>query len=262
MLTNVSILLKTFLRDRYLFETVRVIENEMPDAQMIIVDDGDFTAHKRSLYHRLRQNGHVCLETAFDTGFGFKSNLGAAACNRPYLLIGSDDFDFRGVRPGIEKLVKVLDADVADIASGRVRNNPYEGWLIDNGLGEIRERYIAFEKPQTVDGVRYHKCELTVNFSLIRRSILGPDKIHWDNDVKIGGGEHGAFFVDVKRAGHRVVYVEGVNINEQPEQLTDPRYGAFRGRARQPERPCFSRRGIKQYYCFDGTADIKWELYR
>lgn len=260
MLNKVAILIKTFLRDRYLFETLQVIEREMPEAQMIVVDDGDQTAHKSSLYHRLRQKGHICLVTGFDTGFGFKSNLGAAAATRPYLLIGSDDFDFRGTRRGIEKLAAVLEAGVAEIASGRVRNNPYEGWLRDNPwTGVVREEYVDLRFPKVVNGIRFHPCDLTVNFSLIKREILGTNmgQVHWDDDIKIGGGEHGAFFLDVKHAGHRVVYVEGVNINEQATKPMDERYGAFRGRAKQPERPCFERRGVTQYYCFDGTADIK-----
>jgi hypothetical protein len=258
-LNDVSILIKTFLRDEHLYETIGTILREIPEAQLLIVDDGGISTHvKENTYHHLLDRGHIVDVVPFDSGFGFKSNRGAALCQRPYLLIGSDDFDFRGARPGIEKLVQVLDAGVADIASGRVHNNPYEGWLDEPTPGVIRERYISFaEPPYCVGLTTYRKCHLTVNYSLIRRSILGPDKIHWDDDVKIGGGEHGAFFVDVMRAGHRVVYVEGVNINEQRPKPMDPRYSAFRGRARQPERPCFVRRGIKQYYCFGGIPDVK-----
>lgn len=262
-INDVSILIKTFLRDAYLYETVNVLQRSIPEAQLVIVDDGDSTAHKRSLYHRLRAGGHVVLEVPFDSGFGFKSNAGARAANRPYLLVGSDDFDFRNARPGIEKMVTVLDAGVAEVASGRVQNNPYEGWLRDNPwTGEVVEEYIDLRFPRTVQGVRYHPCDLTVNYSLIKREILGKmfGQIHWDDDVKIGGGEHGAFFLDVKHAGHRVVYVDGVNINEQTGKPTDNRYGGFRGRARQPERPCFERRGVTKYVCYGGFVDYDSSL--
>jgi hypothetical protein len=192
----------------------------------------------------------------FDSGFGYKSNIGVAACRRPYLLIGSDDFDFRGARPGIEKMVRVLDNSDLDIVSGRVNDNPYEYWLHEAPAGVWREYPISYQS-EFIDGVRISRCDLTVNYSLIRRSLLGPDKVHWDDDVKIGGGEHGAFFLDVRKAGGKVAYVHDVSIQEQTGKPIDPRYGAARGRARNPERPCFVKRGVKQYYCADGTADIK-----
>ncbi|VVB51628.1 Uncharacterised protein [uncultured archaeon] len=258
VLDKVAILIKTFLRDEYLYETVRTILKEMPEAQLIVVDDGHIPVMKTYLYHGLINEGHVVELCPFDSGFGYKSNRGAALCTRPYLLIGSDDFDFHGARPGIEKLVAVLEAGAADIASGRVHNNRYEGRLTEVD-GTVHETYIDLSHPcEEIPGIKYYPCDLTVNYSLICASILGPGKIHWDDDVKIGGGEHGAFFVDVKRAGHRVVYVEGVNINEQRSKPMDPHYGAFRGRARQPERPCFDRRGVKQYYCFGGNPDISY----
>lgn len=261
MLGKVSVLIKTFLRDAYLYETIATIRREMPELQLIVVDDGNMTHVKENTYHDLVDYGHRVDVVPFDSGFGFKSNRGMDLCTREYLLIGSDDFDFRGARAGIEKMVRVLESPTgrADIASGRVNNNPYEYWLVNpKGNPEIfKEIPITYGRSEFVDGVQIHRCDLTVNYSLIRRSLLGRDKVHWDDDVKIGGGEHGAFFIDVKRAGGRVVYVNGVNIREQVGKPIDPRYGDFRCRARQPERPCFERRGVKQYYCADGTADIK-----
>lgn len=258
-LASVSILIKTFLRDLHLEETVTAIIETMPEAELIVVDDGDAELSKRKekLYDALRWGGQRVIMLPFDSGFGYKSNRGVQEASRPYILIGSDDFDFRppSVRQGIEQLVAVLDGapDIA-IASGRVNDYPYEGWLRDHG-DRIVEEYIDFKDPREANGVTYHLCNLTVNYSLIRRSIFGPEKIHWDDDVKIGGGEHGAFFVDVMRARHKVAYVPGVNITEQAQKPTDPRYGGFRGRASQPGRPCFTRRGIKEYVMFGGAVE-------
>lgn len=261
-LDKVSILIKTFLRDAYLFETVEAIQQEMPDVQMIVVDDSDHVSQeKQIIYSGLMRNGHIVCLMPFDSGFGAKSNRGTELCTREYLLIGSDDFDFRGARAGIEKMVRVLESEHgrADIASGRVNGNPYEFWLTNpKGNPEIfQEIPISYGHSERVDGVEIYRCDLTVNYSLIRRSLLGRDRVHWDDDVKIGGGEHGAFFIDVKRAGGRVVYVHGVNITEQSPKRVDPRYGAFRGRARNPQRPCFDRRGVKQYWC-GKTPDIAY----
>jgi hypothetical protein len=232
---------------------------------MIIVDDGDPSASKFKLYKSLELRGHVCINLPFDSGFGAKSNVGATQCERPYLLIGSDDFDFRpaSVREGILKLVDVLDDGYADIASGRVANNPYEGYLQVVGLNEgvvVAEERIDYTLPPclTTNGTAFHYCDLTVNYSLIRAEVLGFEEgqIHWDDDVKIGGGEHGAFFYDAKLAQLRVAWVPGVNIEEQASKPTDPRYGAMRGRARRPERPCFKRRGISEYVMFGGGKEF------
>lgn len=260
MLEKVSILLKTFLRDQHLCDAINGVMTSMPEAQMIVVDDGeqDQFSPKQRMYERLRGLGHIVIVMPFDSGFGAKSNAGAAACERPYLLIGSDDFDFRprSVREGIERLVSILEhAPEIAVASGRVNGYPYEGWLRDRG-DRIIEEYIKFDQPRQAGGVQYHLCNLTVNYSLIRRSILGPGKIEWDDDVKIGGGEHGAQFVKIKRAGHAVAWVPGVNICEQQGKPTDVRYQAFRGRARQPGRLAFQKLGIKEYVCFGGNVEV------
>lgn len=261
-LSSVSIMIKTFLRDPYLFEAIAGIRETMPEIRMIVVDDGEPNHHKSIFYGQLVAAGHVVVEMPFDSGFGAKSNAAIAlAQERPYLLIGSDDFDFRprSVRVGIERLVTVLDGyPYAAIASGRVNGNRYEGWLHEEDNGRrIREEYIKYDAPQQVNGVTYHTCELTVNYSLILSSILGfgAQQVHWDDDVKIGGGEHGAFFVDVKRAGYGVVWVPGAEIKEQSGKPTDIRYQTYRGRAGKPGRPCFAKRGIAEYVMFGGGIE-------
>jgi len=261
-LSSVSILIKTFLRDTYLFEAINGIRETMPEARMIIIDDGEPTHHKSIVYGQLVAAGHVVVEMPFDSGFGAKSNAAISlAQERPYLLIGSDDFDFRprSVRAGVEKLVTVLDGyPYAAIASGRVNGNKYEGWLHEENDGRrIREEYIKYDNPHMVNGVFFHSCELTVNYSLILTSALGfgDRQVHWDDDVKIGGGEHGAFFVDVKRAGYGVVWVPGVEIKEQAGKPVDIRYHTFRGRAGRPGRPCFAKRNIQEYVMFGGGIE-------
>jgi hypothetical protein len=117
-----------------------------------------------------------------------------------------------------------------------------------------------------VNGTTYHLCDLTVNYSLIRRKLFDAAHggIQWDGgDVKIGGGEHSAFFIDVQRAYWSVAYVEGANISQlRPGLITDeyrawnsPEYPKMRARARQPGRPCLKARGIDRYILADGTVE-------
>lgn len=258
-LSKVSILLKTIGRDLHLYDAITGIVKILPECRMIVVDDGDMTEQKRRVYAQLRENGHMAVELPWDSGFGKKSNIGAAACATDYLLIGSDDFNFHqpSVRAGIQKLVAVLDGDQnVHVASGRVNNVCYEGWLLDEGK-RVTERYINLSsKPMSVNGTDYFMCNLTVNYSLCRASMFGSGKIEWDDDIKIGGGEHGAQFVKILRAGLGVAYVPGVHVQEQQGKPTDPRYPGLRARAsQQTGRPAFKKIGVEEYMLFSGTVE-------
>jgi hypothetical protein len=78
--------------------------------------------------------------------------------------------------------------------------------------------------------------------------------VRWFDDVKIGGGEHGSWFISVKRAGWKVAVVAGANIREikghVPGNHRD--YMDKRARAQNPERPCYLRIGIKHYLTSSG----------
>jgi len=255
-LSRVCILIKTFLRDGYLLQCLSGIQRTMPDAKIIIVDDGYESSQKIQLYSELRRRGHCCEWLPFDSGFGAKSNRGVELADRDYVLIGSDDFNFGEptVRGYIEKMVAVLDAlPEVGIASGRVNGRPYEA-ILDLSADSVREKQ-GYSGEGQINGIAYKYCDLTVNFSLIRRAVF--EKVTWDSDVKIGGGEHGAFFVDVKRAGWRTVYIPGVNINEMkgPQQWAHHSYGRFRGRASAPGRICLKRRGISTYHLMGGAVE-------
>jgi hypothetical protein len=253
MFENIAIGIKTFLRDEQLFNTIQAVRENLPGAQLIIADCGESTEAKDGLYAELIREGHVQIDLEFDAGFGSMSQSIVDVLERPYLLIGSDDFDFstHDVRLGIEKLEYFLHyhPDV-HIASGRVNNNPYEFNLIERQPGEWYEEPVG----QSMYDAIYRKCDLTVNYSLIRKYVFS--RVGWDTEVRIGGGEHAAFFIDCKRAGFKTVYVPGVNINEQKVR-NSPRYNMYRRRAQDPARPCFVRRGIKKYVCGNGVVDYE-----
>ena len=216
-LQDVTIGIKTFLRDPQLFAALKGVRDTMLDVQIIVADDGEMSRDKAALYMALNMSYHQFIPCKFDSGFGYKSNRIADALETKYLLISSDDFDFNppSVRHGIEQLVEVLDYTDVDIASGRVDNNPYEFYLQDHGdtITEIPAAlcWDCDVKPWHVE------VDLTVNYSLIKKHVF--EKVRWDDDVKIGGGEHGSFFLDCKRAGFKTAYVPGVNINSHAHAL-------------------------------------------
>lgn len=258
MFENISIGIKTFLRDPHLYNTIQAIRENLPGAQMIIADCGEPSEEKDGIFADLEREGHKTIQLDFDAGFGAMSCAIANSLQRSYLLVGSDDFDFSTpeAREGIEKLeFTLLTNSDFNIASGRVNNNPYEFFLKEKD-GIITEVDALMDKPNYWEGVPcglvHGVVDLTVNYSLIRKEVF--QKVMWDADVKIGGGEHAAFFIDCKRAGFKTVYVNGVNINEQ-QVRNSPRYNMYRRRAMDPARPCFVRRGIKKYVCGNGVVD-------
>lgn len=251
--SRIDILIKTFIRDGFLRRTVKAIEQNMPAARMVIIDDGMNAHFKPYLYARLREEGHAVHQMNFDSGFGAKSNAAMRFYKNEYVLIASDDFDFSKLETceAIRKMVRVLDHDKSiGIVSGRVNNSPYEFKLQMSGT-ECREVPIDYASPMQAGDATYHLCDLTVNYSLIRRELLAPTKLHWYSDIKIGGGEHGAFFILAKKLGIGVAYVEDVSISEQAFFVgcQDSRYPGMRARARGEGRPALLREGITKYYC-------------
>ncbi len=252
-LSSVTVLIKTFLRDGYLTRCIAGIQKTMPEVKIVVVDDGEESSDKIKLQSRLRAEGHVYHWLAKDSGFGAKSNAAIQFYDRPFTLIGSDDFDFAepSVRRGIERMLMVMESDPElGVASGRVNNQPYE-LRMEFGPDWVKAEP-GYRGSKRVKGIDYQFTDLTVNYSLIRRGVF--EKVRWDDDVKIGGGEHGAFFVDVKRAGWKVALVSGASIRELPANAgwRHPSYVSLRGRARDPERPCYLRRGIKHFITSSG----------
>lgn len=272
MLDRVAIGIKTFLRDEKLFKSLSDIRRTMPEVKIIVADCGEQNEEKDLIYADLIRDGHRVIILDFDAGFGSMSNAIVEALDRPMLLISSDDFDHSpaSVKMGIEKMLAVLDTNPElDLVGGRVNNRPYEFFLsIENGVimeiepeKELREKF------------EYYDVDLTVNYTMIRRKVFwtegwvtGVDGLYWqekrtqigwdDGPARIGGGEHGAFFVDLKGAGFKVGYVPGVNVNQQAGQDSE-RYRQYRNRARNSERPCFEKRGVKKYILANGIVDYE-----
>jgi hypothetical protein len=259
-LSKVAVLVKTFLRDGLLCKCLAGIERTLPEVKIIVVDDGYESGHKITLYSHLRELGHVCLWLPFDSGFGAKANAAIPFfADHQYVLIASDDFNFddQGIRAGIEKMVAVLDGDPSiHIVSGRVDGRPYESLLeVD---GDFVRETAGHRETREVNGVTYRVCDLTVNFSLIRSSCFGDDKLHWDGkEVKIGGGEHGAFYLDAKRLGFGVAVIEDVSIRQLPWDfsLIHPSYPQMRNRALHAGRSCLKARGINRWQLQNGRLE-------
>lgn len=259
---RVQVLIRTLLRDGMLFNTLAAVEKHLPGMKMIVIDDGRETRAKIQKYSELRRRGHACLWLPFDSGFGAKTNEGMKEMNRPYTLIGSDDFNFAEpeVPVGILKMISILDHryDVASVA-GRVNNNPYEGFIEYCLPDYIREHALDVNTctyEETPDGVSYVLVDHTVNYNLVRAELLGPGKIMWGTKHKIGG-DHFGFYHQLRQLGHKIAWAPGVNINEQKHdrRLVHPSYGNYRARARLAVPDFLREYGIQKFIGFDGRED-------
>jgi hypothetical protein len=265
-LGRVAIMIKTFLRDGYLLACLKGIDQHFPDSTVVVVDDGRESHPKISKYAALRDRGDAAIWLPFDSGFGDKANVAMRHIYKhyseiDYVLIGSDDFEFdAGVRRSVEMMQAVLDANPSiAVASGRVDDKPYEFcWdVLDEGR-TLKEVFRYYGSGETA-GIKFHLCDITVNFSLIRVSAMKSLGLGWDGgEIKIGGGEHAAFFLDLQRTYHQVAYVEGANVRQfkyQPAWMA-PDYPRMRGRARTPGRPCLKKRGIEKYILANGMVEV------
>jgi hypothetical protein len=272
-LNRISIGIKTFLRDGKLFKTLADIRRTLPEVKIIVADDGEQNEEKDGIYADLIREGHKVTICPFDSGFGYKSNQIISALDTEFLLISSDDFNHgeSNVRMGIEKMLAVLDrSPKLSIVSGRLSNRgPYEFHLRERD-GIVEE--LPVNPWDIVEYNSFVPCNVTVNYSLIRRNVFytegwvtdvdGPywqekrTLIGFDEEEIIGEGGHGAFFYDIWKAGLLVGWVPGVEISEQ-KGIDSERYRKYRHRACGPSRKCFEKRGIRKWILGDGRVDYE-----
>ena len=254
-LSDVTILVTSFLRFGYLEGCLEGIERNLRECDVVTVDDSGPSKEFEQLAHdSIYRDGNQFWFMDFDSGLSAKRNLGVKAVCTKYVLLGCDDFDFstKEAREGIEKMVKVLDENpnTLDLVAGRVNNQPYEGFL-EYVHGEyIKETRLNTEEVFGGD-MSWKRCDLTVNYFLARTEIL--KRFPWDETITPIGGEHGDFFLTLKENRRRVAWVRGVNVNTFPHDPSkiDPRYPELRARAvTHGHRIFMEKRNIKQYIGF------------
>lgn len=246
-LADITILITSFLRPGYLLECVQGIRMQLPDCQIMIVDDSD---GKVSPTPYLDVPNCTFVMMPFDSGLTVKRNRGVELCDTKYLLMGSDDFDFstHEAKAGVLKLINFLDErHNFSVAGGRHQDIPYEGFL-DYRPGE----FIKETRLKVHPLLEWAPVDLTVNYFLARVSDIRG--IEWDERMKIGG-EHGDWFLELKQQGRKVAWVKGVNIDPQPHDNAKmlPEYPAYRMRAKELGHKIFKeKRNIRSYIGFDG----------
>lgn len=260
---NICVFISTFLRDGMLFRCIDSVLQHMPGARMVIADDGMETKQKIKRYAELRRMGHTAFWMDFDSGFGAKRNAAIEHYDRPYTLIGSDDFIWDAASAqGVLKMIMVLkNSDpIIGVASGRVDGNAYEGNIIEEVRedGKIHLKLMRLQEPMRPFrlGVEatYTLCDMTVNYNLVRREVF--DHVHWHEEFKIGG-DHLLFYQQVMAAGYLTAYVHGVDVRSQGARAgdVDIQYSDARGRARLALPSLFKRMNWYKFTGLDGRVD-------
>lgn len=223
-LSKVTIAITTFLRPGYLKEALLgCLQNFHECPRVIAVDDGGYTQIPCD------------VRLPFDTGLTAKRNAAAKLVKTPYTLMASDDYDFRApyVRAGVERLVATLDAHCEiDVAVGTFNRRWYQGFLEYEPGEYIREIPLSKEaKPTYEKPYPAFKIDIGVNYFVARTSVLRD--CPWDEKIRPIGGEHGDWFLSLKKQRKLVVwvpdcYIEGIPTNESWQH---PEYRSYRRRA-------------------------------
>lgn len=258
---RIDILVKTFLRDGLLERTVKGIEENLPGARMIIVDDGHFTKEKVGLYATLQGRGHIIIQCPFDSGYGYKSNRAREHYNREFVLRASDDWVFdHDAAAGVKLMIEAMDANqYIGIASGRLNNMPYECQIEEKQRPDGLLDLVATRIDMEAEGLReksFVYCDLTVNYSLVRTELMVS--MVWDEQFKIGG-DHWDLYKHCQNSRLNTVWVRGANINSQKEMPGDvfPSYANYRRRARLALPETFRRHGWNSFTDWDGRVDTR-----
>ncbi len=229
--SNLNAIVRTFLRDEHMRACCDSLERHYHGIQIVLVDDGYSTPEKRDYYAGLRSRGHIVEDTflPFDSGCGAKWNVGAALCKRDYILFANDDYLFQGARDGINTMAGlfVMDPEIGVIC-GTYNDIDYQGWI-----KEIPGRIEETMCPRNGSlrywlGVRYEEVDICACYGIMKREVF-TSGVRWDARYKIGG-EHGDWFMDVKRAGYKILFTPDAKINEGPGE-PHPDYANYRNRS-------------------------------
>lgn len=249
-LRDVAVGVTSFLRPKHLSLCLTSLRETLPDCPIIVADDGDIGLPDNWF------SPTTWIQMPFDSGLSAKRNAIVQACQTPFLLMFCDDFMAdEECRAGVIGACEWLRGWCGvSVVGGRVDGRPYECDLEWSG-NSIRETRLnsRVRAPLISNGLKAWPVDLTANYFLaVTNEILN---VPWFEECKIGG-EHGAWFLDLKLAGRRVVWMPGFNVKTMTlgPEAEDPRYRQFRGRAYELGHQAMKRRyKIEKYIDMNGA---------
>jgi GT2 family glycosyltransferase len=201
-LADVTALIKTFLRDEYLFTCVSSLRLHYPNIRIIVADDGYCSDEKEARLKDAGVSKYIALP--WNRGVSRGRNRLIDACETPYFLVGDDDFYYTE-ETRLGDMLRMME--IADLAGGALKYfdtlQHYEAtleWVPESkGLihREISRDYQAY------DGIQYGEADLTFNFFVAKTDLAR--EIRWEDSIQVIF-EHEDFFMAGHQRGMRVVY--------------------------------------------------------
>jgi GT2 family glycosyltransferase len=201
-LADVTALIKTFLRDEYLFTCVSSLHLHYPNIKIIVADDGYCSSEKEARLTDAGVSKYIALP--WNRGVSRGRNSLIDACETPYFLVGDDDFYYTE-ETRLGDMLRMME--IADLAGGALKYlgalQHYEAnleWVPESkGLihREIDREY------QTYDGIQYGHADLTFNFFVAKTDLAR--EIRWEDSIHVIF-EHEDFFMAGHQRGMKVVY--------------------------------------------------------
>jgi len=224
-LREVTALIKTFLRDEYLFTSVLSLRRHYPEIKIIVADDGYCSDQKEARLKEAGVSKYIALP--WNRGVSRGRNILIDACETPYCLIGDDDFYYTE-ETRLGEMLRMME--IADLAGGALRYldtlQHYEAtleWVPESkGLihHEISRDY------QTYDGIQYGQADLTFNFFVAKTTLAR--KIRWEESIQVIF-EHEDFFMAGYDRGMKVVYCPNSIVTHRKVELPPiPEYEKIR----------------------------------
>ena len=239
MLSEVTLIIKTFERPAHLRRLVESIRKYYPDIYIIIADDSEkHDPIRNTEYHVL----------PFDTGLSAGRNFLVSMVRTKYFILLDDDFYFTE-ETKIENFLWVMEESDLDMLGGMVK----EGNELWNHFGsfDIKGRDV-FYTDEVLDCGEYKLADIILNFFIGRTESFID--IKWDDHLKTT--EHFDFFYNLK-GKKKVGYFDGVTIGHYRDSLnTSLKYKEMRARREQYFRYILKKNGIDKLVSFTETISI------
>lgn len=223
---NVTALVKSFLRDQYLFRVVRSLKELHPDIHIFVADDGCFSDSKEAKLKGMGVEYYIRLPYG-SCGITKGRNFLVDACQTEYCLIGDDDFLYTD-DSHLEFLLKLTE--VADIAGGAVMQGGilghYEGFYHHTPEG-VTFRDIDRTYSSSYSGIQYSPADFIFNFFITKTETLR--RVRWDEQFH-ASWEHEDFFLSAHKAGLKTVYCPDCVVVHRGLMADPPEYNQARHR--------------------------------
>ena len=249
-MNNVTAIIKTFLRDEYLYRCISSLKASYPDIKVFVADDGRFSEEKDQ---KLKELGvDLYLKLPFNSGITYGRNRLCDELKTDYFLLGDDDFIYDG-RANLEKMLTLMD--IADVVGGAITANGqiqhYEGFFTRSDDDGLIYKVLDLNVHEYYKQIPYKPCELTFNFLMAKKSVI--DRARWDEFYKITY-EHSDFFLTMKEAGIRVIYTPACVVqHKSPDIQNTEEYNKYRYDISVTRDYFLKKRGFKYLIDMTGT---------